>query len=359
MKKIIAIALLVVMCFSAVSCNSGGAPSTDETTNKVETPVVETEPAETEAPKPNYAEVVPPALQGVWGDTSMDGIITLYAFKDTNVETFVVNVGEGAASVLAGTFSVEDTKVSYKFGTSSGYSNFTYENDVLTLSNANNAEMKKLTSADLMAYLVQEESSANNNGVIILADVIAKYFPDSAESGTAVEKKNNVKAAIKAAADAALARINTTYDKVQQLTWYQHKNQPQYVDITSYIYPYIGRMDSGKTWLRVAINYTDAKTDAGWLFFDNIIFSVDGQNTTKFFNRSDIVRDNDTEVWETADVEADASYINLLRSIANSTETIIRFQGDEYYDDHIVTAQEKQAILDILAAYDYLSNNAE
>ena len=153
--------------------------------------------------------------------------------------------------------------------------------------------------------------------------------------------------------------MNTDYDKVQKLTWYQHKNQPQYTDITCYMYPYIGRMDDGYTWLRVALNYTDAKTDAGWIFFDHVIFSVDGENTTKYFNRSEIIRDNDTEVWEIADFEPNASEIQLLKSIANSTETIIRFEGDEYYEDHIVTDKEKAAILDVLTAYDYLTNYSE
>ncbi len=105
--------------------------------------------------------------------------------------------------------------------------------------------------------------------------------------------------------------------------------------------------------------YTDAKTNAGWIFFDNVIFSVDGENTTKAFSYYDIVRDNDTEVWEIADFEPNASEIALLRSIANSTETIIRFQGDEYYHDHIVTATEKKAILNVLTAYNYLENYAE
>lgn len=107
------------------------------------------------------------------------------------------------------------------------------------------------------------------------------------------------------------------------------------------------------------LNYTDAETDAGWIFFDNVVFSVDGENMTKTFSRSDIVRDNDTDVWETADFVPDTSEIKLLKSIANSNETIIRFQGSKWYYDHVVTNEEKEAISDVLVAYEYLSEKSE
>ena len=361
MKKLFALMMAAIMCLSMVACgqtntetpNSEPPAASDEPVSVPETPE---EPEKPEETKPNYAEIVPDELQGVWADTGTEGILSLYAFKDNNVETYAVNFGTGAGSVLSGTYSVEDGKVSYDFGSATGYSNFTYENETLAMTNANGVEINKLSASDLMNYLAQEEGSGNNNGVICLADLVTNYYSDSAESSVASEKKDAANAAIKAAGEAALQNLNTDYDKVQKLTWYQHKNQPQYTDITCYMYPYIGRMDDGYTWLRVALNYTDAKTDAGWIFFDHVIFSVDGENTTKYFNRSEIIRDNDTEVWEIADFEPNASEVQLLKSIANSTETIIRFEGDEYYEDHIVTDKEKAAILDVLTAYDYLTN---
>ena len=165
--------------------------------------------------------------------------------------------------------------------------------------------------------------------------MIINYYGTSEEYGIALDRKDAANAAIEAIGQAALQNLTTEYDKVQKLTWYEHKNQPKYTDICCYIYPYIGRMDTGYTWLRVMLNYTDAQTDDGWIFFEKVIFSVDGSNTTKYFDRDEIVRDNDTEVWEYADFEPNASEVQLLKSIANSTETIIRFEGDEYYEDHI------------------------
>lgn len=366
MKKSIICMLGAVMCLSFVACGKGETEA-----QSTEMPISTEAPQESEAVQesevvqepeeitPNYAEIVPEQLQGVWCDAETEGVLSLYAFKDDSIETYVVNTGVGAADALSGTYTVEDGKVNYKFGRVSGYSAFTYENDVFAMFNANGTEIKKMTASDIMEYLIVEENAANRDGIICLANLIINYYADSSESSIAVEKIDAVNAAIKAEGEAALQKLTADYDKVEKLTWYEHRNQPRYTDICCYIYPYIGRMDDGYTWLRVALNYTDAQTDAGWIFFNHVIFSVDGENTTRSFSRDEIVRDNDTEVWEIADFEPDNTEIQLLLSIADSTETIIRFEGDEYYEDHIVTDKEKEAIKDVLTAYDYLSNYVE
>lgn len=368
MKKKIVPLLVAGICLCLAACGESKTDvedeqtqvqSTEEATEAADENVIVSAEAEETEPEIDYTEVIPSELQGVWGDTATENILTLYAFKDDQIETYVVNFGEGAASVLSGTYTVGSDKINYNFGSSTGYSNFTYENDTFAMTNANGAEIKKLSATDIIGYLTQEETSANNKGVICLANLIINYYPDSAECSTATEKKDAANTAIKEAGEAALQNLNTSYDQVQQLTWYQHKTQPQYTDIRTYVYPYIGRSDDGNTWLRVVLNYTDAQTDAGWIFFTKVIFSVDGENTTKTFSYNDILRDNDTEVWEVADFEPNASEIELLRSIANSTQTIVRFQGDNYYEDHIVTDEEKSAITDVLTAYDYLTNYTE
>lgn len=302
---------------------------------------------------------VPGKLQGLWVSTGVEGLLTLYGFQDNSIDTYVVNMGAGASNMLSGTYTVEDDRLSYDFGNSTGYTSYTYDGEVLTLVDASGTTLVRLTDADVMNYLAQEETSGNSAGVMLLADLVVKYFPDSDQAAAATEKKDASLAAIKQEGEAALSTLRTTYDKVQKLTWYQSKSEPQYADVCCYIYPYIGRLDDGTTWLRVVLNYTDAQTNAGWIFFNNVIFSVDGENTTKVFNRNEITRDNDTEVWEIADFEPSASEIALLRSIAASNETIIRFQGDSYYYDHVVTAKEKTAINDVLAAYNYLANYYE
>ena len=89
MKKLIALMMAAIMCLSMVACgqtntetpNSEPPAASDEPVSVPETPE---EPEET---KPNYAEIVPDELQGVWADTGTEGILSLYAFKDNNIET--------------------------------------------------------------------------------------------------------------------------------------------------------------------------------------------------------------------------------------------------------------------------------
>ncbi len=369
MKRILAFILAALLSLSLAACGqpSMEGPSTEPPAATTPQPTVgptfptqaptAMPPAPTE-PTPDYS-AVPDRLQGVWGDINALGTLTIYAFQGDQIETFFVNLGKGAADAFSGSFSISNGRLDYDFGYATGYSTFTYENDTLTLFNGNGEQILPLSAAQLMEYLNQEESSKNWKGVLCLADVIAAYYPASPENTDAAAKKAAAIATIEKEGQAALKNMKTTYDKVQKLTWYEHKNQPKYIDTNCYLYPYIGRKDDGTTWLRVKLNYTDAKTNAGWIFFHTVIFSVDGENTTRRFNRSDIIRDNDTEVWETADFEPNATEILLLRSIANSEETIIRFQGDEYHYDHVVTKKEKQAILDMLTAYDYLLNYAD
>lgn len=62
-------------------------------------------------------------------------------------------------------------------------------------------------------------------------------------------------------------------------------------------------------------------------------------------------------MWEYADVGATDEDIQLFKSIAASGETIIRFEGDDGKRyDLTVSQADKNAIKDVLAAYEYLKN---
>ena len=203
-----------------------------------------------------------------------------------------------------------------------------------------------------MIHAIRAAYNREDWGLVVdLADEARAALVNHPEADQIAELREDALAQIKETGEAALAALNTAYDKVQKITWYKSKSEPKYIDTTCYIYPFIGRADDGETWLRVRLNYTGDS----WVFYDNVIFSVDGENSTMKFSYWDITRDNDTDVWETTVFSPSDSDINLLVSIANSTETIIRFRGSDRYYDHTVTAKEKTAILEVLAAFEYLS----
>lgn len=152
-------------------------------------------------------------------------------------------------------------------------------------------------------------------------------------------------------AQALLANMRVEKDEVRGLTFYYSKTQPYYADERCYVLPYIGQ-DSTHTWLCAQYHYMDYDN---WVFWTNLTFAVDDQRYYKYFNYFDVVRDNDTEVWEyvnTADVTEDD--IEMFWAIANSEKTIVRFEGDEYYSDFTVSQADKDAIREVLTAYEAL-----
>lgn len=152
-------------------------------------------------------------------------------------------------------------------------------------------------------------------------------------------------------AQALLADMRVEEDQVRGLTFYYSKTQPYYADVRSYVLPYIGR-DADSTWLCIQYHYMDYDN---WVFWTNLTFAVDDERYYKYYNYFDVVRDNDTEVWEyvnTADVSDED--IEMLWAIANSTQTIVRFEGDERYSDFTVPQSDKDAIREVLTAYEAL-----
>ncbi len=158
----------------------------------------------------------------------------------------------------------------------------------------------------------------------------------------------------RAAAEKLLGSMRLSEDRVRGMKFYYPSAFPYYsdywgADVRCFALPYIG-MDDESIWLRLVCDYTADD----WVFFDSIIFSVDGDNTTKRFNYFDVTRDNGGgDVWEYVDIDVGSSEIDLLWSIVNSTETIIRFQGDDWHHDFTVRASDKEAIKQVLTVYEY------
>lgn len=148
-----------------------------------------------------------------------------------------------------------------------------------------------------------------------------------------------------------LAKLSKDFDKVEGITWYKPQAYPYYANSRSYVLPYIGVNSSGNAWLRLVFHYTGDS----WIFFKKITVSVDGQNYVKDFDYFEVSRDNGGgDVWEYVDISPSSADINMLRTIAASKETIVRFQGDDYYFDLTVKSSDKTAITSVLDAYNLL-----
>ena len=167
-----------------------------------------------------------------------------------------------------------------------------------------------------------------------------------------------LKALRQAQVDSLLAGMRLEEYKVRGIRFYNPKGWVYYdsntwaADQRCFILPYLGQ-DSTHTWLRLVLNYTGDD----WVFFKQILMNIDGEQHQKSFSYFDVVRDNSGgRVWEYIDLDvSNDSDVEWLWDIANSAETIIRFQGDDYSHDMTVTDVDKAAIRDCLTVYEALN----
>ena len=190
------------------------------------------------------------------------------------------------------------------------------------------------------------------------AAILKRYFP---EDESAAEMYDTADDKIMELGAQAVSTFRTKYDQVQGITWYYPSSAPEYVNTRSAVYPYIGKYDSGKLYMRMKFSYTGDR----WVFFDNVIVSIDGSNYTLPKDAGDYRSDNGGgDVYEALDISVEGGNIDnygeavrlMMPLIAFSDQTIVRFQGDRQYD-LTVSQADKDGIMDILYGYEYMDRN--
>lgn len=170
----------------------------------------------------------------------------------------------------------------------------------------------------------------------------------------AIEKLQELKASEKEKRIATLkTKMTANHDDFQKCTFYEPSRMPKYIDVRSFILPYIGQNDnSGYKWLVLRYNYAGKS----WVFFSKVIILVDGQTYTKEFDYFDVTRNSGYgSVGEQYDdLNVSTFDKDMLQKIANSTETKIRFEGSDYREDITVSDKDKAAIQDVLDLYELL-----
>jgi len=178
-------------------------------------------------------------------------------------------------------------------------------------------------------------------------EFLAALRPDN---GGYAAKATDYATRIDKARKAAVAKLRRKEDKVEGVTFFQHPNQPKYLNSRSTAYLYIGRRgEQGRPWLRMKVQYTASD----WLFVERVFAWHDGikeELTSDTFNR-----DNNSTIWEWVDVTPDPYQIEVLESLANAKEAVLRFEGMQYRKDVTLSAADKQALRDVLLAYRVMS----
>jgi hypothetical protein len=140
-------------------------------------------------------------------------------------------------------------------------------------------------------------------------------------------------------------------DKVEKISFYSPKNQD---GAHTNLRAYLSVPDDGPVFLRMMpLYYGDH-----WIFFTSLKVMADDEIVyEKNFDLNQVHRDNaDEDVWEYIDYAAGGSELLALRKIVSSKEATIRFNGDQYRQDHEITRRERDRLKQILSAYESLSH---
>lgn len=167
-----------------------------------------------------------------------------------------------------------------------------------------------------------------------------------------VEAKEEAKKLKEEKLQSLLSKFEVSYDEVTDATFYTPSVTPKYINSRCFILPYIVDTNYSYDLFRLKITYTGND----WVFFKKIIFSVDDKITVKYFDYYSITR---KVCWgnvvEYIDIVAD-DYIELLKSIATSKKTIVRFVGDDYRHDFTISSSDKKAIQETIQAYEFMKS---
>ncbi|WP_139327859.1 hypothetical protein [Rhodobacter aestuarii] len=145
------------------------------------------------------------------------------------------------------------------------------------------------------------------------------------------------------------SRLVRTTAEFDGSSWARHPSSPRYQDIRNYVTLYLLETASGQQTMELFFNYTSRN---GWLFVESASINIDGE--TSQIPAGQWLRDNDTEIWEFAGIRGPIAE-TLARKIAESKRAVVRFNGQQFYDDYVVSDADKRIMREMLAMWDVIS----
>ncbi|MDY9920862.1 MAG: hypothetical protein U2P59_03445 [Synergistota bacterium] len=140
-------------------------------------------------------------------------------------------------------------------------------------------------------------------------------------------------------------KLRRHVDSVENITWLYSKLSPKYIS-GNVLYCYVGEK-GGSAWLGVVYGFAQEN----WVFMDRIIFNVDGLVREIPVSRSDRKTDINNGIAEWVNWTVEGTEIELLQSIADSKNTLVKFSGDQKERSFAVTVNQKKALKEVLKYY--------
>lgn len=148
----------------------------------------------------------------------------------------------------------------------------------------------------------------------------------------------------------ALKKLRSKYDDISGVTWYHDKTTP--TTVFNGMYAYIGVKEGDVPWVRLVFQYTADD----YLSVQKFIIKADDQIfTVDEAEYGEIKTDHSGgTVWEWLDRIATPEDHKIIKAVAESKTTKIRYLGRDYYNDKIVSEKQKVALKNIMQAYNQL-----
>lgn len=247
------------------------------------------------------------------------------------------------------------------------------ENQVSQLQTEINAlkvelDSEKHGASRLLAKAKDDKATGNvASAKASLSELISRY-PEKPEADAAkalistIEREEKTAEAERLAAEAKKAQeakalaarldknLTKEVDEIKGTTWVSHKSIPA---LGTYMSIYFGLKEQGARVMPLRLKLQYHADD--WLFVRSVTIKADEQ---KFeLGSLEFERDNSYGgIWEWSDTVARDQ--DMLRKIADAKKVTIRFDGSQYYSDFILPQSQKEAIKEMLLAWERYGGKA-
>ncbi|MDV7831619.1 hypothetical protein [Enterococcus faecium] len=219
----------------------------------------------------------------------------------------------------------------------------------------------------IISMIIPKESntsSANNSTTISntsesseAAELSQEYIKSSSD----IEEENLKKGTLADEIKNELYELDLTEDEMNDIIFAHNTFVPDTAQ--SYqINPYLGisglyeadMSDFDVAWTQVNIygfvRFSYISDD--WLFAKDIEIKTDNNKYSINPSYNDWERDNSSDsTWEWYNAPLNEYTVDMYNDMANSSQTLIRINGDTYYDDRYLTSEEISALKQILSIY--------
>lgn len=137
-------------------------------------------------------------------------------------------------------------------------------------------------------------------------------------------------------------------DDFNDYKWIKPKVKPAYINNNGF-YCYFAQNKDGSVG---NFRFVGQYASEDWLFVKSLTFNIDGENIN--FYPDNVSADNDTSIWEWYDQEVTGSTVDLVRKIAGAKKVKVRFHGNQYYDDKVMSPKYISSIKNTLEYYEAL-----